>query len=72
MNFCKSTKPGVKIDPAVRFRPEVLKSIDTDKLDYQFCVRYNQIVQQIDEFQRNGSDWVVDHLQYLNLGTCFL
>ena len=55
MNFCKSTSTGVKADPAVTFCSEVLKSIDTHKLDYQFHVGHNQIVLQIDEFQRSGS-----------------
>ena len=53
MNFCKSTSCGVKTDPAVTFRSEVFKSIDTYKLDYQLHVGYNQTVLQIDEFQRN-------------------
>ena len=72
MNFCKSTRPGVKTDPAVKFRSEVFKSIDNHELDYQFHVGYDQIVLQIDEFQRNGSGWVIDHLQHLDLSTCFL
>ena len=72
MNFCKSASPAVKTDPAVTFRSELFKSIDHHKLDYQFHVGYNQIVQQIDEFQRNSSGWVVDHLQHLDLGSCFL
>ena len=72
MNFCKSTSPDVKIDPAVTFLSEVFKSIDTHELDCQFHVGYNQIVLQIDESQRNGSAWAVDHLQHIDLGTCFL
>ena len=72
MNFCKSTSPGVKTDPAVMFHSEVLKSIDTHELNYQFHVGYNQIILQIDEFQSSGSGWLVDHLQHLDLGTCFL
>ena len=71
MNFYKSTSPGVKTDPAVTFHPEVFKSINTHELDYQFHVGHNQIVLQIDEFQHNGSGWVVDNLQHLDLGTCF-
>ena len=47
MNFCKSTNPGVKMDPTVTFRSEVFKSIDTPRLDYQFYVWYSQTVQQI-------------------------
>ena len=62
MNFCKFASPGNKIDPAVTFCSEVFKSINTHELDYQFHVEYNQIVLQIDEFQRNGSGWIVDHL----------
>ena len=72
MNFCKSTSPGVKTDPAVTFCSELFKSINTHELDYEFHVGYNQIVLQIDEFQRSGSGWVIDHLQHLDLGTCFL
>ena len=49
----------------------MFKSIETHEFDYQFHVGYNQIVLQIDEFQRNGSGCVVDHLQHLGLGTCF-
>ena len=72
MNFCKSKSPGVKTDPDVTFSSEVFKSINIQELDYQFHVGYNQIVQQINEFQRNGSSWVVDYLQHLGLGTQFL
>ena len=72
MDFFKYTSPGIKTDPAVTFRSKVFKSIETHELDYQFHVRYNQTVLQIDKFQRNGSGWVIDHLQHLNLGTCFL
>ena len=72
MNYCESTSPAVKTDPAVTFRSEVFKSIDTHELVYQFHVGYNQIVLQIDEFQRNCSGWVVDHLHHLDLGTSFL
>ena len=72
MNFCKSASPAVKTDPAVMFRSELFKSIDNHKLDNQFHVGYIQIVQQIDKFQRNSSGWVVDHLQHLDLGSCFL
>ena len=72
MNFCKSMNPAVKADPAVMFLSEVFKSINTHELEYQFHVGYNQIVLQIDEFQRNSSGWVVDHLQHLDLDTCFL
>ena len=67
MNFWKFASPAVKT-----FHLEMLKSIDTHELDYQFHVGYNQIVLQIDGFQRNGSAWIVDHLQHLDLGTCFL
>ena len=72
MNFCKSTSPGIKTDPAVTFRSKVFKFIDTHKLNYQLHVGYNQIVLQTDEFWRYDSGWIVDHLQHLDLGICFL
>ena len=66
---CKSTSPGNNTDPAVMSHSEVFKSINIHELDYQFHVRYNQIVLQINGFQHNGSSWVVDHLQHLELRT---
>ena len=54
------------------FYSEVFKSINTHELDYQFHVEYDQIVLQIDEFQRNGTGWIVDHLQHLDISTSFL
>ena len=62
MNFCKSTSPGVKMNPTVTIHSEMFKSIGTHELVYQFPVGYNLIVQQIDESQRNGSGWLADHL----------
>ena len=64
-------KPLHKTDPAVTFSLELFKSIHTHKPDYQFHVGYNQIVLQINEFQRNGGGWVEDHLQHLDLVTYF-
>ena len=72
MNFCKCTSPAVKTDLAVTFHSEVFKSVNLHELDYEYHVVFNQIVLQIDEFQGNGSGWVVGHLQHLDLGTCFL
>ena len=71
MNLCKSTSPAVKTNPAVTFHWEVFKSINTHELDYQFHVGYNQIMLQIDEFQRNESGWAVDHLQHFDVGASF-
>ena len=62
INFCKSTSSGVNTDLAVTFHSEVFKSIDIHEFNYLFHVEYNQIVQQIDKFQRNGSGWIVNHL----------
>ena len=72
MNFSKSRGPGVKTDPTVTFRSEVFKSINIYNFDYQFHEGRNQTVLQIDEFQRNGSGWVIDHPQHLDPGTWFL
>ena len=41
MNYCKSTTSDVKTDPAVMFRSDVFRSIDTNELNYQFNVGYN-------------------------------
>ena len=68
----KSTSPGVKTDPVVTFNSDVFKSIDTHKLNFQFHIGFNQIVKQINTFQHNGSGWVIDHFQHLDLGTWFL
>ena len=72
IKFCKFTSPGVKTGQAIKFQSEVFKSIDISEPGNQFHVGYKQIVQQIEEFQHSGSGWVVDHLQHLDLSTCFL
>ena len=69
INFCKSTNPGVKTDSAVMFHSEMFKFIDTQEFDYQFRLGYNEIVLQIDEFQRSDGGCIVDHFQHLDLGT---
>ena len=71
INFCKSTSSGVNTDLAVTFHSEAFKSIDTHEFNYLFHVEYKQIVQQIDKFQRNGSGWILNHLEHLDVGICF-
>ena len=46
MNFYKSTSPAIKADLTLTFHSEVFKSIDSNELNYQFYVGYNQVVQQ--------------------------
>ena len=68
MDFVKAADVSVKTDPSVTFRSEVFCSLNANKLDETFEAGYNQIVQLIDEFQQNGSGWVVDKFVAIDLG----
>ena len=66
--FCQAKDVTDLTDPPVVFRSEVFTSLDDSKLSINFKVAYNQMLQQIEEFQRNGSGWVVHHFLALDLG----
>ena len=66
--FCQAKDVTDLTDPPVLFRSEVFTSLDASKLDVNFKVAYNQLLHQIEEFQRNDSGWVVHHFVTLDLG----
>ena len=66
--FCQAKDVTDLTDPPVVFRSEVFMSLDDSQLDVNFKVAYNQLLHQIEEFQRNGSGWVVHHFLALDLG----
>ena len=68
LHFVKAADVTHKTDPSVTFRSEVFNSITDDDLDAMFAAGYHQLVQQIDEFQHNGSGWVVDSFLSTDLG----
>ena len=58
-------------DPPISFRSKVFTLLDknTNDVDDNSLNAYQQFVNQIEEFQRNGSDWVLDHFICLDLGS---
>ena len=68
LNFCQSKDVSVVTDPPVTLRSEVYTALNDHELDIQFKMVYNQLVKLIDEFQRNGSGWIVDHFLTIDLG----
>ena len=72
MVFFKAKDVTDLTDPPVTFRSEVFTSLDDEKLDIQYKVAYNQFIHQIEEFQRNGSGWVIHHFRSLDLGNYIL
>ena len=58
-------------DPPISFRSNVLTLLDgnVDEVFNHSLSAYQQFVKQIEEFQRNGSDWVLNHFIGLDLGS---
>ena len=46
---------------------EPFRLLNPEEIDNEINAGYNQIVQKVDEFQENGSGWVVDHLIAVDL-----
>ena len=61
--FCKSADPTVKTDQRAIFESIVFYSVDNQKTNEMVTLGYNQLFQQRDEFQRNGSGSVVDYVK---------
>ena len=68
VEFCGATNPLKRTDPPVTFRTEVFTSITEYDLEEMANLGYEQIVDDIENFQRNGSGWVLDNLVTLDLG----
>ena len=68
MIFHQSKNTSILSDPPVSFRSEVFAALDFRKLDLHLQVALNQFEHQIEEFQRNGSGWAIDHFVNVDIG----
>ena len=68
--FHKNKNTDVLTDPPITFNTKVVTLTDNnkDEVERQLKLIYDQIVDFIEEFIRNGSDWVLDHFIHLDLG----
>ena len=70
--FHKNKNVEELTDPPISFRSSVFTLLDgnNDEVFNHSLSAYRQFVKQIEEFQRNGSDWVLNHFICLDLGRC--
>ena len=68
--FHKNKNTEELTDPPISFRSAVFTLLDgnIDEAYNHSLSAYQQFVKQIEEFQRNGSDWVLNHFICLDLG----
>ena len=59
VDFQKANDPSILAEPHVH-RTEVLKSYN-DSIGKMFSAAYNTLLQNISNYQSNGSELVVDH-----------
>lgn len=55
-------------DPYVTFKSDVFTSVNMDNINHIFRTIPNQLFQQLDDYESNGSGWVVDHFLDVDLG----
>ena len=68
VNFVKAANIDIKTDPAIVFKTEVFISRN-DLIAKQFDAAYNKFIHKVDQFQKNGSGWVVDTFEAVDLYT---
>lgn len=68
MIFHQSKDPSILTDVPVSFRSEVFTALNMDKFDLYLKVAMMQFQKQVDEFQKNGSGWVLNHFINLDIG----
>ena len=65
--LCKSSNPDIVTEPPVSFATEPVAILLTTNLKDVIDVFYNDLIQQIDLFERNGSGWILKSLVCLDL-----
>ena len=68
--FHKNKDEDELSDPPISFRSTVFTILPSNRseVDQHLKSVQQQFVQMIETFQRNGSDWVLDHIIHLDLG----
>ena len=65
--FHKATRIDVVTDPPVYFQTEPVASTSTKPIELQLKIALRRLWQNIDNYEENGSGWVVDSLRELDL-----
>ena len=68
MIFHQSKDTSILTEPPVTFRSEVFTALNSESLNLHEKVAIQQFNQRIDEFQLNGSGWVIDHFISMDIG----
>ena len=66
--FHQGKDPSILTDPPISFRSEVFTALNSEKFHLNAKVAAQQFQQQIDQFQRNGSGWVINHFIDMDIG----
>ena len=68
LNFRKAADHEKRRDPYVTFNSDMFTSMNMDNINHMFRTVPNKIFQQIENYESNGSGWVVDHFLDVDLG----
>ena len=68
----KPTDPDVVTDPPAVFNTDMVLGLIGSNYEDELKAAYENVIEQIDEYQRNGSGWVLDELVELDVSivTC--
>ncbi len=67
--FYKATDPDVTTDPPIVFNSGSSMLLAGSNVKEQMEIKTRNLIQSIETYQENGSDWVLLHLVYLDIGT---
>ena len=67
--FYKATDPDVTTDPPIVFNSGSSMLLAGSNVKEQMEIKTRNLIQSIETYQENGSDWVLLHLVYLHIGT---
>ena len=68
--FRKTSDSRVITDPPVCFRTDPRVGLISTDYQINLLHAYNDVIEQIDTYERNGSGWVLDHLVELDINIC--
>ena len=71
MMYHKTVDTTILSDPPPLFPTEVFSALDMTKFGDHVKFAMQQLQQQMENFQRNGSGWIIDHFIHLDIGNTF-
>ena len=66
--FHQSKDPSIITEPPASFRSEVFTALNMDKFNLHLKVAMMQFQKQIEEFEKNGSGWILNHFINIDIG----